>query len=754
MTRRPLIRVAIALLSAAAAVLGLAAPAQADDQVTITGTAVLRASSGQVSVLTQSWTSQGGWTDEVEAATTDASGTYSFTLEKGYYRIHFAPVVDGYHDEYYNDSYSPPTAVLLIYSQTLQPVVLEKVISAHGAVQLESAGAAGAGVASVTLAPIGATGLSATAFTDAVGNWHIADLPAIDYTATFQLVDGTTHAPLVRRLSAQNLAQGGDITLPRINTISGEVALGSPGRLAAAGEVTVVLRRSIQSGSFVEIAHDETDAAGRYEFGGLVSDPMTRYSVCTYGVDLFLGDCILDPRIFTLEGADETENLRLERAGSISGIVTTTSGEALADIRVVADHYQHDSYASYLSSSSFASGPDGTWSVDPAHTGFHDVYLFDEGGVYAPVNLDGTSYYLGTRLLQMERAQARSGYIVRMPLAGSIHGSVAGLTAEQLRDGTIEIELIARSTSAWVRTGYFWEPAPDGRFVVDGLTPGTYRLDFTYHGPGGTSIVTSPAFTLTEGAERIYSPVLGERTFADDTTAFVRALYADFLGRGPSANDMRFWAAAIEDGVPRSSIVQGFATSDEYRLIRIDAAYQGILGRVAESSGRQWWLAQMKAGRLSTDDIERQFFASKEYATGADAVCARVGDPRVWGHIEVGPGGVPVFLEPDYDPAAFVRCLYYDLMGREPDAAGLGYWGDLAARNGRQFVVDQLWRAPEVARSRVSRMYDLYLGRVPDANGLAFWTSFIVANGDTTTRASITESGEYFRLASERYPNG
>ena len=754
MTRRRISRIAITLLTAMACVIGLAAPAVADDLITIEGTAVLRGSPGQVAVLTQSWTSEAGWTDEVEATTTDASGAYSLTLDKGYYRIRFVSLVEGYHDEYYNNNYSAPTATLFLYSRALDPVVLEQTFSAHGSVQLESVGPAAAGVVSVALAPVGAVGPTTTAATDAAGNWQVDGLPAIDYTATFQLVDGSTHAPLVRQLSAQALAQGAVVTLPRINTVSGDVVLGSPGRPAAAGEVTVILRRSIQNGMFLEIARDETDAAGRYEFGGLVSDPTTRYTVCSEGAGLFLGDCALAPRIFTLQGADEVENLRLARAGSISGVVTTISGAPLSDIEVVSDYYQQDSYTSFLGSSSSTSGAGGAWSLDPAHEGFHDVYLLDEEGVYAPVNLDGTSYYLNPRLLSMGRSQVRSGYVVRMPLAGAIHGRIGGLTAQELLDGTTEIELIARPASTWVHTGYTWQADPDGSFVVGGLTPGTYRLEFTYHGPAGTSIVTSPDLTLAEGAERDYSPVLGERTFADETTAFVRALYDDFLGRAPSTNDMRFWAAAIEGGVPRSSIVQGFATSDEYRLIRIDAAYQGILGRAAESSGRQWWLAQMKAGNLSTDDIERQFYGSKEYATGADAVCARVGDPTAWGRVVVGPGGVPAFVQPDFDPAAFVRCLYYDLMGREPDAAGLSYWAGLAATNGRQYVVDELWRAPEVARSRVAGMYALYLGRTPDANGLTFWTAFIVAHGDTTTRASITESGEYFRLSSQRYPNG
>ncbi|MGN6273384.1 MAG: DUF4214 domain-containing protein [Protaetiibacter sp.] len=757
MTRRRLTRIVLAFLTAVGCVLGVVSPAAAaDSPVTLTGSAVLRASTGSIAVLTQRWTSADGWADEIQTTTTDAAGNYSVTLEMGYYRIHFVPLIDGYRDEYYNDNYAPPTPTLFISSRTLDPVMLLPTFTGHGTVQLESVGAAGSGQASVTLTPIGAPGLApATAVTDASGGWQVEDLVATDYTVKIQLTGETTHAPYVGNVGAIALGRGLDATLARINTISGSVVIGPTARPAEAGEVTVTLQRSVNGGMFLEVATTQTDATGNYSFGGLASVASTRYYVCANGSDRILGDCVLSPRIFTLEGADVTENLQLGLAGSVSGAVTATGGEPLVGIHVTSDLYLNATDPSPFSTTESTSGADGTWSIDPAHEGYHDIYFVDETGVYAPVNLDGSSYYLAPSLLRVGRSQVESGYTVRMPRAGAISGRIGGLTAQQRLEGTVEIELLIRTGSTWVRTGYVWPASTDdGSYVVGGLTPGDYRLDVTYHGPDGTSIATSPALTLPEGAQRIYSPVLGERTFLRQTTAFVRALYADFLGRAPSPSDLRYWASSLESGVPRSAIVQGFATSDEYRLIRIDAAYQGILGRPAESSGRLWWLGQMRAGMLTTDDIERQFFGSAEYARSAEPVCARIDDQTGWARIGIGPGGVPYVIEPDYHPPAFVRCLYYDLMGREPDAAGLTYWSTRAVEHGRQSVVDQLWRSPEVAGARVSSMYAMYLGRTPDAKGLTFWTSYILSQGDTTTRASITESDEYFRLASERFPEG
>ncbi len=760
MTRaHPMRRVAslLAALVAAVSLVVVAAPpsATATTQVTISGS-ITRPTSGEVSVRTQSWTSEGGWTDEVEQARVTAPGSFSFGVDVGYYRVHYVPLVDGYRDEYYGGpsatpSYAPPTATLFTASRTLTAVDLDPFVTARGNVVLESVGPATAGQVTVTFASAAHPELApVTTTTDADGHYEVAGVVAIDQTVTYALATGASHAPFVTTARIA-LGANGTYTLPRKNTISGHIGLASMATPAGEGEVTArLIRRPVAGGMLEQIATAQTDAEGRYSFPGIVSSDSYTYSVRVDGTTRYLGED--DMPQFVVIGADVTRDIVLTRRGVLSGTVRTSQGAPIAGIVAVADRYQALD-GIYLDTSDGESGSDGAWTIDPVDEGLHDLYFVDPDGYYAPVDRRGGSVYLPPQLLALARGESSTGIDVRMPVASSLVGTVSGRSAEQLAAGAVEIELVVRSGSAWRPTGVTWQASPDGSYGVDGLTPGSYRFTFRYTGADGTAVVTSPPFEFLEGSQRVYSPVLPAHSFAPSTTAFVRALYADFLGRAPSTNDLVFWSEAIERGVARSSIVQGFATSDEYRLIRIDGAYEGILGRAAESSGRSWWLQQMRAGRLSTDDIERQFYGSKEYATRAAGACSRDTDRQSWGRLVILPGNVPVWVTPDFPPPAFVRCLYADLMGREPDAAGLDFWSERAVSS-RQSVVDELWRAPEVARARVSSMYALYLGRTPDAKGLAFWTSYIVVNGDTATRASITESAEYFRLASERFPQG
>jgi len=262
------------------------------------------------------------------------------------------------------------------------------------------------------------------------------------------------------------------------------------------------------------------------------------------------------------------------------------------------------------------------------------------------------------------------------------------------------------------------------------------------------SVQSATAASAAAGAQSVAAV-----TAPKARTAFIRALYEDFLGRQPGGAELRYWSDRLAAGAPRSEIVRGFSMSDEYRRIRIRGAYGSILGRSPEPGGREHWLNEMRAGRITTDDIERQFFASNEYAqkAGTPERCWEQDVPGIW---STGEWPNRQIHETDYFPGSFVRCLYRDLMGRDPDKNGLIVWSGHSVQYGRQSVVDALWVTPEVARSRVSDMYALYLQRSPDAKGLAAWTDFIRANGDTVTRAVLTESAEYYALASKRFPEG
>jgi hypothetical protein len=222
---------------------------------------------------------------------------------------------------------------------------------------------------------------------------------------------------------------------------------------------------------------------------------------------------------------------------------------------------------------------------------------------------------------------------------------------------------------------------------------------------------------------RYFTDWFGSTTVSAGASAFVQAMYADVLGRTASATDVNSWGRHLMNGASPVEVASGFVDSDEYRLIRINSAYQTILGRPAEAGGDRGWLAAMKRGALGTDDIDKVFLATDEYLKNS--------------------GGTN---------ESFVAALYQRLIGRPATAEEIPGWTAVAARD-RQQVVNAIWNSFETARSRVSTMYQTYLGRTPEASGLDGWATKSILEGDAKVRWAIIGSSEYWNRSMTRFPN-
>ncbi|HEV3025396.1 MAG TPA: DUF4214 domain-containing protein [Pirellulales bacterium] len=75
----------------------------------------------------------------------------------------------------------------------------------------------------------------------------------------------------------------------------------------------------------------------------------------------------------------------------------------------------------------------------------------------------------------------------------------------------------------------------------------------------------------------------------------------------------------------------------------------------------------------------------------------------------------------------FVRNLYRELLGREPESAGDAFWlGVLQAQNSaalRAQVTQAFLNSPEYKAHYITSLYEIFLGRAPDAPGMTFWTA-------------------------------
>jgi hypothetical protein len=163
------------------------------------------------------------------------------------------------------------------------------------------------------------------------------------------------------------------------------------------------------------------------------------------------------------------------------------------------------------------------------------------------------------------------------------------------------------------------------------------------------------------------------------------------------------------------------AHSAEHYAYQIDNIYQQYLGRGADSSGEQFWVASMQHG-MTQEQLEADFIGSSEYI--AD-------------HGGKGSG--------------WVTGMYNDLLGRTPDNAGLTHWVDsLASGVDAATVALGFAASGEREAMKVTSDYQNLLGRTPGASEIASWVNAFehgVTNDDVV--AGFVSSAEFLERLGE-----
>jgi hypothetical protein len=176
-------------------------------------------------------------------------------------------------------------------------------------------------------------------------------------------------------------------------------------------------------------------------------------------------------------------------------------------------------------------------------------------------------------------------------------------------------------------------------------------------------------------------------------TPFVTALYQDVLNRAPDQDGLTHFNILLTSGTRPSEIVAEIWQSAEHRAIEVEGFYQTILGRAADPVGSQFWVGQMAAG-MSEESIVVSFLNSSEFQQ----------------------------LNPS--PTQFVTALYRDMLGRDPDSAGLSMFVTELTNNSATAadVVRFFANSTERHLKLVDSIYSDFLNRPSDPTGAAFWT--------------------------------
>ena len=263
----------------------------------------------------------------------------------------------------------------------------------------------------------------------------------------------------------------------------------------------------------------------------------------------------------------------------------------------------------------------------------------------------------------------------------------------------------------------------DVEFFDNGTTLlGVSQLDGT-----GTAVLIAP---LVAGTHSITAQYEGGGVFGGSTSdpliqtvaaltpsqRFVDQLFNDILGR---PNTDTSWASAIDrHQVSRTQVAAALSTSTENVTNEVQAMYWAHLGRAADPAGLAYWVGYIQQGRGTAEELEESFLGTPEY-----------------------------FADSGGTADTFMRAIFQDVLGRQPDAGGRAYWDARIASGTPTWVVAaSVVMSTEAMRTRVTNDFWQILWRAPDAGGLAYWSRALQGGvHDEMLIAGLAGSVEYWQ---------
>jgi hypothetical protein len=198
---------------------------------------------------------------------------------------------------------------------------------------------------------------------------------------------------------------------------------------------------------------------------------------------------------------------------------------------------------------------------------------------------------------------------------------------------------------------------------------------------------------------------------------FVIQLYGDLLHRQADALGLASWSDLLDNGAPRSQVVQLLLGSPEYLGDEVDGVYNRLLHRASDLAGRNAFVNFLESGG-TVEQLESLIAGSPEYFQ------------RRGGGTNDG----------------FLDALYQDGLGRAVDAGGRAAWDQaLASGVSRTQVATLLFGSVEYYLDLVKSDYATYLRRPADVGGLNTWVTQLLAGvSSNQILAAILGSDEYF----------
>lgn len=273
----------------------------------------------------------------------------------------------------------------------------------------------------------------------------------------------------------------------------------------------------------------------------------------------------------------------------------------------------------------------------------------------------------------------------------------------------------------------------------------------------GAGTISGGVETGTDSLSGIEALQFMDGVWVDDVdglAAQVTRLYDTVLQRAPDPTGLDLWVDELTAGRARlKDVANGFLASAEFQAKTgslsdsdyVEFLFVNALGRASDADGKAFWVSKLLSG-ADRADLLIGFSESQEHrAATADMVAAG-------------------YFDTD-DVYQALALLYDSFAGRQPDAAGLVFWGE-AIKSGAvtlaQAAIGFVQSAEFQGRiagmahaDLVEFMYLNTLDRAADPAGKAYWVDALDQGlSDAELLLWFSQSIEHFQLLGSSITNG
>ncbi len=241
---------------------------------------------------------------------------------------------------------------------------------------------------------------------------------------------------------------------------------------------------------------------------------------------------------------------------------------------------------------------------------------------------------------------------------------------------------------------------------------------------------SSGSFRIYPSGDQVSDEVAFLLEFANvfnDADTFVRQQFEDLLRRAPTKSELTTRSDRLRNGTAPESIVTEMVESPEFigSVAPLTRLYLAYFERQPDDGGLDYWLQTFRSG-TDIPAISDYFAVSEEFG-------------NTYG---------------DLSDEDFIKLVYQNVLDRDADAEGLGYWLELMNSGmSRGELMTNFSESVENIRNVqpqiiVRSLYYGLLRREPDQAGFEYWTEVYAAGGSLNTMVrAFLDSDEYFRRA-------